>query len=215
MNKIIFYKRFTLVELLLVIAILGILLSILLPSLRRAKEIALESVCMSNRSQSMTGVVLYSKNKNSRFPASKGKPWRLEYTIKNGSYHLLGRTYEYTGDVVLACPTKTSTYFAGPSKNVKGMQRRWLSYNCEIWRHRKNNIPQTFHNTEEKAILGDLIQNAGTLGSDHKRKVKMLAYIDGSVRKLVENQLKAMKSLQGIPSKNKYRPFWNSMNELD
>jgi prepilin-type N-terminal cleavage/methylation domain-containing protein len=215
MNKIISCKRFTLVELLVVIAILGILLSLLLPSLSRVKEITLESVCMSNRSQNMTGVVLYSKNKDSSFPASKGRPWRLEYTIKNGSYHLMGRVITYVGDEVMGCPKINYAGFTGSINTRRGNVRRWLSYNCAIWRHRRNNIPQTFHNTEEKAILGDLVQNAGTLGSDHKRKVKMLAYIDGSVKKLVENQLKAMKSLQGIPSKNKYRPFWNSMNELD
>jgi prepilin-type N-terminal cleavage/methylation domain-containing protein len=208
-------RDFTLIELLVVVAIIGILLSILLPKLLQAREITLEAVCMSNRSQSINGVALYAKNQNASFPASRGRPWRLEYTIKRGSYHLLGRTYEYVGDQVLACPTKTSTRYAGPSENARGMQRRWLSYNCAIWRHRSRNIPQTFHSTEEKAILGDLIQNADTLGSDHKRKVKMIAYIDGSVKRLDEEELKVMKTLQGIPRKGQYKPFWDSINDID
>ena len=44
-------KRFTLFELLVVVAIIGILLTILLPSLRNARELATRAVCQSNLKQ--------------------------------------------------------------------------------------------------------------------------------------------------------------------
>ena len=207
-------KKFTLIELLVVIAILGILLSLLIPSLARAKDIAMESTCMSNRAQNLRGVMLYCKNNDASFPASRGRPWRLEYTVKNGGFHNMGRTIEYNGVEVIHCPTISFSGFTGSIKTKNGNVRRWVSYNAAIWRHRSRNIPQKIHNTEERAILGDLIQNAGKLGVDHKRKIKIMAYLDGHVRRLREKQLKVMKTLSGIPSKGQYKTFWDSINDL-
>ena len=210
MNK----NKFTLIELLVVVAILALLLSLLIPSLGRAKEVAMESVCMSNRSQNIRGVMLYGKNHDASFPASRGRPWRLEYTVKNGGFHNLGRTIEYNGEEVIHCPTITFAAFTGSIETRRGNVRRWVSYNSAIWRHRPRNIPQKFHNTKENAILGDLIQKADYLGKDHKRKIKMMAYLDGHVKRLYESDLKVMKTLSGIPSKGQYKVFWDSINEL-
>ena len=206
--------KFTLIELLVVIAVLGILLSLLIPSLARAKEVALESTCMSNRAQNLRGVMLYGKNTDSSFPASKGRPWRLEYTVKNGNLHNMGRTIEYNGIEVIHCPTISFASFSGSIETGSGNIRRWVSYNAALWRHRSRNLPQKIHSTEERAILGDLIQNDGKLGADHKRKIKMMAYLDGHVKRLNENQLKVMKTLSGIPSKGEYKIFWDSINSL-
>lgn len=59
-------KRFTLLELLIVVAIIGILLSLLLPSLGRAREAAQFAVCKSNNKQLMTAFTIYSKNNEYR-----------------------------------------------------------------------------------------------------------------------------------------------------
>lgn len=57
-------KGFTLVELLVVISIIAVLLSILMPSLRKAKEQAKKVVCMSNLKQMGLGHLLYAEDWN-------------------------------------------------------------------------------------------------------------------------------------------------------
>ena len=64
MNK----NRFTLMELLIVVAILGILVTLLLPSLSRAREKARFAVCTSNRSQQYLLVSQGLKDHNGHLP---------------------------------------------------------------------------------------------------------------------------------------------------
>ena len=52
-------------ELLVVIGIIALLIAMLLPVLRRAKESAMRTICMSNHKQLMTAVIMYAtENKN-------------------------------------------------------------------------------------------------------------------------------------------------------
>ena len=61
-------RRFTLIEMLVVIAIIGILASLLLPSLGRAREKARRAVCLSNHRQFYTSVSLFSNENNAKLP---------------------------------------------------------------------------------------------------------------------------------------------------
>lgn len=67
MNRITHKINFTLIELLIVIAIIGILVSILMPSLRKAREEAYSAVCKSNLKQIYTGMQSYIIE-NNRYP---------------------------------------------------------------------------------------------------------------------------------------------------
>lgn len=68
-------RRFTLLELLIVIIIIAILMSLLLPSLRKAKEKARRVVCASNQSQLYKSVIMYSNGMNRKLPGITGGRW--------------------------------------------------------------------------------------------------------------------------------------------
>jgi prepilin-type processing-associated H-X9-DG protein/prepilin-type N-terminal cleavage/methylation domain-containing protein len=61
-------SAFTLVELLVVISIIALLLSILMPSLRKAREAAKVVVCKSNIHQISLGMLMYVEDNNLKLP---------------------------------------------------------------------------------------------------------------------------------------------------
>ena len=63
-------KGFTVVELLVVVAIMLILSGMLLPVIMQARERALQTVCASNQRQIIAATLLYTQDNDYRFPIS-------------------------------------------------------------------------------------------------------------------------------------------------
>ena len=91
---------FTLLELLTVIATIGVLAAILLPALARAREAARRASCMSNLSQLSMAFWLYAEEHDRAFPWSGG----------DGNAECLRTLHGgYVGDVdVFVCPSDTN-----------------------------------------------------------------------------------------------------------
>jgi prepilin-type N-terminal cleavage/methylation domain-containing protein/prepilin-type processing-associated H-X9-DG protein len=67
-------KGFTLIELLVVIGIIGVLVSLLVPALARAKTKALNTVCVNNLRQLGIATRNYAEDNNNRLPSAEILP---------------------------------------------------------------------------------------------------------------------------------------------
>lgn len=76
-------RGFTLVELLVVIGIIAVLISILLPTLGRARRQAVRTQCLSNLRQIYTGCVAYAAENKGWFPARDNKQNHLPQEMKH------------------------------------------------------------------------------------------------------------------------------------
>jgi len=67
-------QAFTLIDLLVVVVVLGVLASLVLPSLGRAKERARSTQCLQNLHQLGGAVMLYAKEHGQHLPAAERQP---------------------------------------------------------------------------------------------------------------------------------------------
>jgi prepilin-type N-terminal cleavage/methylation domain-containing protein/prepilin-type processing-associated H-X9-DG protein len=85
---------FTLVELLVVIAVIGILIALLLPAVQAAREAARRAQCRNNLKQLALGVLNY-ESANRRLPPSALVDLSIASTTNNGSWGVHGRILDY------------------------------------------------------------------------------------------------------------------------
>jgi prepilin-type N-terminal cleavage/methylation domain-containing protein len=105
-------RAFTLVELLVVLAIIAILAALMLPAIARVKMTAKQTVCLSNLKQINLGVRLYATDHYSLLPASTNTPPSAVWSAYGNSIRgYLGLSRPPSPlDIVFACPADTFYY---------------------------------------------------------------------------------------------------------
>jgi len=116
-------RGFTLIELLVVVGIIALLISIMLPSLGRAREQAKATHCLARLKEFGTGLVSYSNQYNDVFPPAS---WETMSTLEQDSKN----QYTYGWSELLWSYVYREEVFE-PSdfpvqRNING--RRWVSY---------------------------------------------------------------------------------------
>jgi type II secretory pathway pseudopilin PulG len=113
-------KRFTLIELMIVIAVVALLIALLFPALRRAKELAYTASCMSNLRQFAIMNANYMAEYNGYLPTQGWSYGHMDYVnvfrcfsdAKYGPYY--GKKYDVPGTEIKVCPS-FKRYFSSSS----------------------------------------------------------------------------------------------------
>ena len=159
------HNAFTLVELLVVIGIIALLISILLPSLNRAREAANKIKCLGNLRQLGMAFVMYNNDNKGTFPATGGGPepglpdpypdWVYWWQNgKNLQQSLIARYIKPLTAKILTCPSDVQEAHS----NATG----WGAYPYSYQLNRNfgsDNYPKlrvtSVRKSSEKIILGE------------------------------------------------------------
>lgn len=102
------FRAFTLVELLVVISVIALLLSILMPTLQKARQAGRKIVCLGNLRQMGLVQVLYTQENNGKFV-----PWSDRFLIDGGDSNKRADYYLHTvikDKKIFQCPNRSKFY---------------------------------------------------------------------------------------------------------
>lgn len=155
---------FTIVELLVVMAIIGVLAAIMFPVVIKSKEGAKISQCLSNLRQLHGGLSQYLNDYNERFPSavSWGSPryWHdasngsektiqelLSRYVRNGMQTVDGKTYSKPG--VFYCPSDVGVRSRGDLHGVPANQPIWKYTGCSYEYYASNQVDWETYNPDQ------------------------------------------------------------------
>ncbi|HKS38257.1 MAG TPA: prepilin-type N-terminal cleavage/methylation domain-containing protein [Verrucomicrobiae bacterium] len=158
---------FTLIELLIVIAVIAILASLLLPALARAKERTRQVACLSNIRQIDLGFRLYLSEHHDRFPDRRDLKTSLGYrpwtswppSDPRGGWAAIVLSNQLGNDAIWMCPGTLAPPLRDATQAVQVARppdhRSRVSY--WLWRFDRTNDPVEIDNfwgkTPEQALV--------------------------------------------------------------
>ena len=176
MNRIV-STRFTLIELLVVIGIMGILVTILIPSLEKSRTKVRQVSCMSNLRQIVQGTIVFTLDKDGEFPSYKSNSsswpwgfsdWGIESTNFYTDYLNAKDVYFCAQDLVNSSQSEAAKCYPNFPTQASDAWRVNISYNYffgrDIWNpdnanHRGGEIRiQDVSETAEATILADVMR---------------------------------------------------------
>ena len=223
-------KNFTLLELLVVVAVIGILLSLLMPSLGRAREKTKRVVCMSNLKQVYNYALIDSKENEGRILAYYGRTGvkQSNYFISKGStYYNFGHMYKKHKDEAkdaFFCPSETSDWMkfdtsANPWPPPVSSANVRTSYNMYPSKFLSGNnieksLPRIHVEMEGKPLYADSFVKERSLDSRHVEGINVL-YIDGVVRWTYRKNLTLSPlTSYGEGFSSVYQEVWDELDEM-
>ena len=165
-------KKITLLELLVVIAVIGILLTLLIPSLRNARLLSKTAVSMSNLKQLYVGSNIYASNHNGYLFKCSGNPhyWtRKVFEAINGeeSYSMApGSLFRDLNE----CPV------IAEFKRLKGSPNGFSSYSLNIHFGSYRNLGNLNGNGEVEVFMGSSQGTKKAKASPSLRKTLISQY---------------------------------------
>ena len=140
--------RFTLIELLIVIAIIAILAAMLLPALSRARERARRVLCLNNQRQLGIGVATRSADTDGILPLYRSWSTHFVTDSVNGTNDNRDYLLEIVGDArVLYCPSHAQLDMDDPDVGWNGSNNsRYISYSpIGMWEQSRASISWAKH----------------------------------------------------------------------
>lgn len=174
------YRTFTLIEMLVVIAIIGILAALLMPALQKSLEQARTIQCLSNQRNMSAVFYLYSEDNSGLFPPATMQylsnwhftnGWERFFTNLCGPYVGYPEWYskKYGDDTLTQTQLRSSVFTcpANPSPDVKsdfGLFKTGFGYNVRLPRELENSSSGSWPPFASGTARAANIRSPGTIG---------------------------------------------------